>query len=52
MTFGMGQYVYGYSVSGRVTMHQWVINPVSTVEADYQWDNRGRMRRCRGLVVR
>jgi RHS repeat-associated protein len=49
VTFGAGQYVYGYSVSGRVTTQQFVIS-FHTLEADYRWDTRCRMTQLAGPV--
>jgi hypothetical protein len=43
VTFNAGTYIYGYNIPGRVTMQKHVISAQATIEADYQWDNRGRM---------
>ncbi len=42
VSFGAGSYEYGYNTAGRVTAHR-LVRDDGTTEADYQWDNRGRM---------
>ena len=48
VSFGAGSYEYGYNTAGRVTAHR-LVRDDGTTEADYQWDNRGRMTHMSGV---
>ncbi len=48
VSFGAGRYEYEYNTAGRVTAHR-LVRDDGTTEADYQWDNRGRMTHMSGV---
>jgi RHS repeat-associated protein len=48
VSFGGGTYEYEYNTAGRVTAHR-LVQSGGTTEADYQWDNRGRMTQMSGV---